>query len=216
VTGAQVLQFYGSNETGLLSGTFYGESIQRRLDTAGQVVPEMNVRLFDGDNDVTTTGRGQPACRGPATGIGYLDDVDGNAQLFTSDGWMLMADICTLDPEGYLSVVGRASDIIIRGGKNISAAQVESEVAAHPDVVLAAAVPVEDPVFGEKVCVYVELRPGTSLELPNLSAFLSERGTSKEIIPEYLIVLDHLPISVGGKVAKASLRDDARHRAGHQ
>jgi acyl-CoA synthetase len=109
-------------------------------------------------------------------------------------------------------VVGRTSDIIIRGGKNISAAQVEDEVATHPAVVLAAALARPDEVFGEKVCVYVELRPGSALTLDDLSAHLAARGTSKELRPEYLVVLDSLPRSSGGKVAKGELEADLARR----
>ena len=89
----------------------------------------MSVRLFDGDQDVTETGRGQPACRGPATSLGYLGGTD-HDKLFTRDGWMRMGDICEIDADGYLSVTGRTSDFILRGGKNISAAQVE-DAATH-------------------------------------------------------------------------------------
>jgi acyl-CoA synthetase len=105
--------------------------------------------------------------------------------------------------------VGRTSDLIIRGGKNISAREVEDEVAAHPRVALAAAVPVPDPLFGERVCVYVELRQPGPLTLPELTEFLLARGVSKEILPERLVVLDELPRSSGDKVAKAELRQAA-------
>jgi acyl-CoA synthetase len=213
-TGCTVLQFFGSNETGLLSGTRLDDPAERRLRTAGRVVPEMQVRLYEGGRDVTASGRGQPACRGPATCVGYLDDPAANAELVTPDGWMLMGDICTLDDDGYLTVVGRRSDIIIRGGKNISAAEVEGEVTSHPAVRLAAAIARPDPTFGERVCAYVELRPGTSLTLDELTAHLGARGTSKELRPEHLVVLDELPRSSGGKVAKGELRADLRRRMG--
>ncbi len=213
-TGCVVLQFFGSNETGVLSATSLRDSREHRLHTAGLVVPEMHVRLYEDGVDVTSTGRGQPACRGPATCAGYLDD-DGSSGLFTDDGWMLMGDVCTLD-DGYLTVVGRISDIIIRGGKNISAAQVEEEVSTHPEIVLAAAVAYPDNLFGERVCVYAELRPGCDLTLDDLLAHLAERGTSKEIRPERLIVLDSLPRSSGGKVAKGELRADVRRRSARE
>jgi acyl-CoA synthetase len=121
-TGARVLQFYGSNESGALSCTTLRDTRDVRLRTAGHVIPEMHVRLFDAERrDVTASGRGQPGCRGPLMSAGYWEDDAGNAQLFTSDGWMLMGDIATLDADGVLCVVGRTADIIIRGGKNISA-----------------------------------------------------------------------------------------------
>lgn len=205
-TGCVVLQFFGSNETGLLSGTRLEDPPERRLRTAGRLIPEMNVRLYEEDSDVTERGWGQPACKGPATSIGYLGDADTQAGLFTSDGWMLMGDLCTIDDEGWLTVTGRLSDIIIRGGKNISAPEVEDEVNTHPAVALAAAVARPDPTFGERVAVYAELHPGAELTLDALLAHLAARGTAKEIRPEHLVVLDRLPRSSGGKVAKGELR----------
>jgi acyl-CoA synthetase len=205
--GTTVLQFFGSNETGALSRTILTDSRERRLRTAGRVIPDMHVRLFDeGGSDVTATGRGIPAGRGPATCLGYLDDAAANAKLFTPDGWMLMGDVVELDPAGYLTVVGRTADLIIRGGKNISAAQVEDAVASHPAVVLAAAVAVPDDVFGERVCVFVELARNATLDLDRLIEHLSEHGVSKELWPERLEVMMSLPRASGGKVAKGELR----------
>ena len=208
--GCAVLQFYGSNETGALSRTTLRDRRDRRLRTAGRVIPEMHVRLFDdGGADVTATGGpGVAACRGPVTCLGYYDDPEANDRLYTADGWMLTGDYCTIDDDGYLTVAGRASDFVIRGGKNISAAQVEDEVSTHPAVALAAAVAMPDPVFGERVCVYVEIHPHSGpLDLDGLRAHLRERGVGKELWPERLVVMDALPRSSGGKVAKGALRD---------
>lgn len=211
LTGAKILQFYGSNETGLLSATTVDDPRERRLRTGGRIVPEMAVRLFDGDRDVTATGRGQPACRGPATSLGYLGGTD-HDKLFTADGWMRMGDICEIDAEGYLSVTGRTSDFIVRGGKNISASQVEDAAATHPAIAVAAAVAMPDPVFGEKVCLYAELVDSRAVDLPELVEHLLALGVSKELLPERLIVVDELPRSSGGKIAKGQLREDIRIR----
>jgi acyl-CoA synthetase len=211
LTGAKILQFYGSNETGMLSATTVHDSLERRLRTGGRIVPEMAVRLFDGDQDVTDTGRGQPACRGPATSLGYLGGTD-HDKLFTRDGWMRMGDICEIDAEGYLSVTGRTSDFILRGGKNISASQVEDAVMTHPSVAVAAAVAMPDSVFGEKVCLYAELVDSAAITLPELVEHLLSLGVSKELLPERLIVVDELPRSSGGKIAKGRLREDIRAR----
>ncbi len=216
-TGAKVLQFYGSNETGALSYTSVDDSRERRLRTAGRTIPEMRVRLFDEHDGSDITGsrrRGQPGCSGPAQCAGYFDDAEANRSLYTAGGWMLMADLVEIDEEGYLRVVGRLSDLIIRGGKNISAPAVEDEVAAHPAVSMVAAVAMPDEVFGERVCVYVTLHPGHELTLDNLVAHLSERGVSAEWLPERLEVADELPRSSGGKVAKDELRKDIRRRMG--
>jgi acyl-CoA synthetase len=214
-TGCTVLQFYGSNETGALSNTSLADSQERRLRTAGRVIPEMHVRLLDDHGaDVTASGGpGIAACRGPVTCLGYYGDAEANERLVTPEGWMLTGDYCTIDADGYLTVAGRASDFIIRGGKNISAAQVEDEVATHPAVALAAAVAMPDPVFGERVCVYVEPRPdAVAPDLDALRAHLAARGVGKELWPERVVVVDALPRSSGGKVAKADLRDDIAAR----
>ena len=211
LTGAKILQFYGSNETGLLSATTLDDSRERRLRTGGRIVPEMSVRLFEGDRDVTESGKGQPACRGPATSLGYLGGTD-HDELFTRDGWMRMGDICEIDADGYLSVTGRTADFILRGGKNISASQVEDAVTTHPAIAVAAAVAMPDSVFGEKVCVYCELVDSQAVDLPELVKYLLALGVSKELLPERLIVVDQLPRSSGGKVAKGKLREDIRAR----
>jgi acyl-CoA synthetase len=212
-SGALVLQFYGSNETGAVSGTTLRDSREKRLRTAGRVIDEMNVRLFDeAGNDVTASGRGQPGCKGPTLSGGYYDDEAANAKLTRDDGWMLLGDIVQIDDEGYLRVIGRKGDFIIRGGKNISGPGVEQEVSKHPAVALAAAVSMPDEVYGERVCVYAELRPGASLDLEGLTADLASRGVSKETWPERLIVLPELPRGSGGKVAKQQLREDIARR----
>jgi acyl-CoA synthetase len=214
-TGCSVLQFYGSNETGALSCTTLRDDQEHRLRTAGRVIPAMHVRLFDDAGaDVTASGGpGIAACKGAVNCLGYYDDPEANARLYTDDGWMLTGDYCTIDPDGYLTVAGRASDFIVRGGKNISAAQVEDEVSTHPSVALAAAVAMPDPVFGERVCVYVEQRPGTErVTLADVAAHLEARGVGKELWPERVEVVDALPRSSGGKVAKGELRDDIRRR----
>ena len=216
-TGARVLQFYGSNETGALSATRLDDNRDTRLRTAGHVLPQMAVRLFDPDTgaDVTATGGpGIAACRGPVTSRGYYEDSAADAELFTADGWVRTGDLCTIDGSGVLTVAGRTSDFIIRGGKNISAAQVENEVLTHPAVALCAAVAMPDPVFGERVCLYAVSRPGiTAPTLDDVRAHLEARGVGKELWPEYLVVqTDDLPRASGGKVAKAVLRADAAAR----
>jgi acyl-CoA synthetase len=209
-TGACVVQFYGSNETGALSGTSPDDPQEQRLRTAGRVIPEMHVRLLDVDDG----GRGVPAGKGPTLCLGYWDDVEGNAQLWTADGWMRMGDLATIDDDGYLTVVGRTSDFVIRGGKNISTAIVEDAVSSHPAVALCAAVGMPDDVLGERVCAFVELRGvfdgDRALDLDALRAHLAARGTSKELWPERVIVVDALPRASGGKIAKGELRERAR------
>ncbi len=212
-TGAKVLNFYGSNESGFATGTRLSDDTERRLRTGGSRLEGTEVRLFDHAVDVTDSGRGQPGSRGPATCLGYYGDPEANAELFTADGFVLHADVVEIGRDGYLTVVGRKSDIIIRGGKNISAAVVEESAMSHPAIALAAAVPMPDRVFGERACLYVELHRGASLTLSELQRFLAGAGISKEVFPEELVVVPELPRSSGGKVAKGDLRQDAVRRS---
>jgi acyl-CoA synthetase len=117
-----------------------------------------------------------------------------------------------IDEEGFVRVIGRTSDIIIRGGKNISAPALEAEIAEHPAVALVAAVSMPDEVFGERVCVYVATQGNVPITLSDITSFLAEREVSKEWFPERLVQLDTLPRSSGDKVAKGELRMDIRRR----
>ena len=213
-----VLQFYGSNETGALSRTTLRDDEDTRLRTAGHVIDAvhpMQVRLLDAETGVDVTATGGPgiaACRGALTCLGYYDDDAANAELVTPDGWMRTGDLCTIDERGVLTVSGRTSDIIIRGGKNLPAAVIEQECATMAGVLLAAAVAKPDAVFGERVCVFCAMAPGAArFTLDDLRAHLDARGVGKELWPEHLVLVDgDLPRSSGGKVAKSTLRTRAR------
>jgi acyl-CoA synthetase len=215
-TGATILNMYGSNETGVQSYTRVDDPRELRLTTAGRVIPETHVRLFGEDGAELPFGErpGRPGSIGTVRSRGYYDDPAANAELFTPDGWMLMGDLVTIDEEHYLTVVGRTSDFIIRGGKNISAPAVEEEVSTMPGLVRCAAVAMPDEVFGERVCIYVVPRPGVEVTLDDIREYLSTRGVSKEWFPEYLVVTDELPVAPGGKLAKSVLREDIRRRMG--
>jgi acyl-CoA synthetase len=226
-TGAALLQFYGATETGALSRTMLDDDRETRLRTAGRLLPTMHVRLIDDDDaDVTATGGpAVPVCKGPLLALGYEGDEAANAALYTADGSVRMPDLVTIDPpgdpNGVLSVVGRTSDLIIRGGKNISAVQVEDEVATHPGVALVAAVAIPDAVFGERVCAYIVAHTSTSAEtavsLDSIRAHLAARGVGRELWPEHLVLVEgDLPRNSGGKVAKSALRADATRRAADQ
>jgi len=208
-SGCRVLNFYGSNETGTLSGTTVHDPSDKRYTSGGKVIPEMQVRLYDPTTGERTadTGRGQPACKGPALSLGYWEDDDANKQLMTEDGWFMMGDLVEIDSQGWLKVTGRVSDFIIRGGKNISAVAIEREVELHPKVALVAVVPKPNKKLGETAAAYVQLHVGQSLSLHELQNFLRKQGVSIEWWPETLNVLESLPLSSGGKVAKGELKE---------
>ncbi|KAA0919972.1 acyl--CoA ligase [Dietzia sp. ANT_WB102] len=213
VTGAKSLQFYGSNETGAASATTIHDDDETRLSTGGRIIPEMRVRVFDGGREVTGPGlrRGQPAVRGVLTSPGYWNDPEANAELFTDDGWVLLGDVVEIDESDRLRVVGRLADLIIRGGKNISAVEVEDHVREHPAVAMVAAVGVPDPIFGERLCVVVTLEPGAeAITLAELTDWLRTHGVTREYLPEKLLVVEALPTAPGGKIAKGEVRELAQ------
>lgn len=205
--GAKVLQFYGSNESGAISNTSLRDTADQRLRTAGRVIDVMDMRLYDAQGrDITETGGpGRPGVCGPTICMGYYGDPAANEELF-HDGRLMMPDLVTVDSDGYLRVVGRTSDLIIRGGKNISAVEVEELVEQHPGVLMASAVPVPDDVFGERIGVAVTVN-GPAVTVADITQYLSDRGISKHLYPERIVVLDELPRAAGGKVAKGAVRE---------
>ena len=202
-TGAAVLQFFGSNENGAFSVTRVSDTSDRRLNTSGRSFPTWTC-------DCSTTGGGRHGHRWtrPARRAGSADMCrllrGRRCECAAVHRERMDADVFMIE-DGYLTPVGRTSDIIIRGGKNISAPQVEQEVETLPAVDLAGVVIVPDPVFGERVCAVVSLPPGQALTLPQLTGNLADRGVSKELYPEHLMV-DQLPRSSDGKVAKGDIR----------
>ncbi|MGF6886505.1 acyl-CoA synthetase (AMP-forming)/AMP-acid ligase II [Nocardia sp. GAS34] len=210
-TGAKVLQFYGSNESGAVSRTTVEDDVETRLRTCGHLLESMNVRILD-ESGADCTGpirRGRPAVRGPLVSAGYWDDPAANAELYTGDGWMLLGDIVEVDEAGRVRVVGRTADFVIRGGKNISIVEIENLVRGHAGVTDVAVVGVPDPVFGERVCAVVVLAADAHLDTESLARWLKSGGVSAEYLPEYVVAVDHLEIGPGGKTDRRAAREAA-------
>lgn len=207
-TGARILQFYGSNEAGPISVTRLDDAESTRLTTVGRPIPGQRVRLFDssGDDVTDSGGQGQIASLGPGTSPGYYRDDGANAALFRTDGWQLTGDLGRIDGHGYLVLTGRAADLIIRGGQNISALDVEDEVGSHPRVAQVAVVGVPDPVLGERACAVVVTRDDLPLDLDDLCEHLDAQGISKHHFPERIELRAELPLNSGGKTDKQRLR----------
>jgi acyl-CoA synthetase (AMP-forming)/AMP-acid ligase II len=142
---------------------------------------------------------------------GYLDAaLDGTA--FVKGGWFRTGDLATFDGE-YLTIVDRLKDVIIRGGENISAAEVEALLSSHPAVVEAACVATPDSTMGERVCAYVIAHAGATVTLDELRAHALALGLARFKLPERLELRDELPRTASGKVTKAPLRAEQNRRA---
>ena len=132
-----------------------------------------------------------------------------NARTFTPDGFYRSGDLMRQHPSGSYIVEGRKKDLINRGGEKISAEEVENLILSHPAILNIACVPMPDPILGERMCAFAVLREGSSLTLAELTGFLTEKGLARFKLPERLEVVDDLPLSKFGKVAKNVLTQRA-------
>ena len=194
---------------GLLMFVRLDDPPEVRLETVGRpICPDNEVRLVGEDGtDVPDGGVGELWARGPYTLRGYYNAPEHNQRSFSPDGFYRSGDLMWRHPTGNYVVAGRTKDLINRGGEKISAEEVENLILGHPAVLNVACVPVPDPVLGERMCACVLLRPGGRLTLPELTEFLLAEEMAKHKLPEQLAVLDALPLSPVGKVAKKRLAE---------
>jgi len=201
---------YGSTEYPTLTTGRLGEDPERDASTDGPLIGAAELRIVDpqtgADRPFGTPG--ELLARGPEMFVGYLDAAL-DADAFAAEGWFRTGDLAVYDGE-YLTIVDRLKDIIIRGGENISAQEVEAALVTHPDVAEAACVATPDATMGETVCAFVIPRPGATPTLEALRAHLVEFGLARFKLPEQLELRDTLPRTASGKVQKAPLRAELR------
>ncbi len=177
-------------------------------DTAGTPDPAVAVlRIVRPDGSPAATGEaGEIQARGPMTPLCHVGAPELDARYRTADGWVRTGDLGALDEEGRLRVLGRLKNVVIRGGHTISPAEVERELGTHPGIAEAVCVPVPDEEFGERLCACVRPVPGTPAPaLEAVTAHLAARGLERRKFPEYLLVLDRMPLRPTGKVCRRSV-----------
>lgn len=214
VLGARLQQVFGMAE-GLLNYTRLDDPDEVVCTTQGRpICPDDEVRIVDElDQDVPDGRPGFLLTRGPYTPRGYYRAPEHNARAFTTDGWYRSGDICRRTPEGNLVVEGRDKDMINRGGEKISAEEVENLVYRLPDVSQVAAVAMPDTELGERVCVYVVMKPGhAALTLDRIRQAMDAAGVARFKLPERLVLVDELATTKVGKVDKKTLRADIATR----
>lgn len=198
-----VLRLYGSTE--VLVGTWNrpDSPAAKRRGTDGRPMSHVEVEVRDGEGGAVAPGRaGEAFLRGPNTCVGFFDDPERTAATFDPAGWVRSGDMVTVDDEGYLTVVGRRKEIIIRGGLNIAPAEIETLLVGFPEVERAAVVGIPDDRLGERMCACVVLAPGATLDLEAAVRRLREAGLATYKLPERLEVLASLPTTASGKVQK--------------
>ncbi|MER7468077.1 class I adenylate-forming enzyme family protein [Streptomyces sp. NPDC097981] len=177
---------------------------------AGRPDPRVaEIRITDPDSREPLPGNrvGEITARGPMTPLCYVGSPELDARYRTADGWVRTGDLGFLDDDGVLHVIGRLKDIVIRGGANISPAEVERELTHHPDVRDVVCVGVPDELMGERLAACVVPRTGHAPTLEDLVAHLTRRGLEQRKHPERLLVVDTLPLTPAGKPDRAALRD---------
>lgn len=208
--GVRLLSIYGSTESAPHALTTPDDDLDRVLTTDGRPVDGVQVRVVDPvtREPVPPGVVGEAASRGPQVFRGYLGEPELTAAVLDDDGWYYSGDLAVLDEAGYLRIVGRAKDVVIRGGENISAAEIEGVLRDLPGVRDAAVVAMPDARLGECVCAFVTLDPGASDLDPGAvrEEFLA-RGLAKYKVPARVVRIDALPVNPAGKVRKDVLRE---------
>ncbi len=192
--GLTVFRMYGSTEHPSITGCTWADPLDKRLGTDGRPLP--------GDD-------GEILSRGPDLFAGYVDPAQ-TAVVLSADGWYSTEDVGVLDADGYLAITDRKKDIVIRGGENISAAEVEEALLTIPGVAEVAVVAAPDERLGEHAAAMVRMLPGTATDLASVQAHLRGLGLAKQKWPEELHLVDDLPRTPSGKVQKAVLRERLR------
>lgn len=202
--GVDVVRAYGLSELPTATCGGLQDPLQRRARTDGRPLPTGRARVRGEDGSVSDAGQGELEVIGPELFLGYLDpDLDEAA--FTDDGWFRTGDLAEIDGDGYVTIRGRTKDIIVRGGENISAREVEDVLFEHPKVAQVAVVGLPDDVMGQRACAFVV--PGGAVPtLTELCEFLATKGLARQKAPERLEIVDALPTTASGKVQKHRLR----------
>jgi fatty-acyl-CoA synthase len=202
---------YGMTETSpVLTLTRVDDTLERRVTTVGRAFPHIEVKIVDPATGATVP-RGVPGevCgRGFGVMLGYWENPEATANAIDPARWMHTGDLGTMDEEGYVNIVGRIKDIIIRGGENISPREIEEYLYTHPDIAEVQVIGVPSERYGEEVMAWIQLRPGASVADDDLAAFCHGKIATFKI-PRHWKRVDTFPMTVTGKIQKFRMREIA-------
>jgi fatty-acyl-CoA synthase len=207
---AEVTICYGMTETSPVSTqTRRDDSLEQRVATVGRVHPHVEIKIVDpeGGAVVPTGASGELCTRGYSVMLGYWEEPERTAQAVDADGWMHTGDLAQMDQDGYVAIVGRIKDMVIRGGENVYPREVEEFLYSHPDIEDVQIVGVPDPKYGEELMAWIKLRPG----VPELTADQVRAYCAGQLahfkIPRYVHLVDAFPMTVTGKIRKVEMRE---------
>ncbi len=198
---------YGLTETASVATAIGGDDYVAHPGSAGRAVPTVELRIVDADgNDVAQGETAEVWIKGPTVSShGYWNRSDANVESFT-DGWFHTGDLGRFDAEGYLYIVDRAKDMLIRGGENIYCVEIENVLYEHPDVIDAAVVGIPHRTLGEEVKAVVQLKPGSTTSAADLQRFCAEHLAAYKVPAHVDLVFQPLPRNPAGKILKQALR----------
>ncbi|MBV8958688.1 MAG: AMP-binding protein [Actinobacteria bacterium] len=207
---------YGMTETSPVSTqTGADDTIDKRVGTVGRVHPHVEVKIVDPATGETVErgAAGEFCTRGYSVMTGYWNDPERTAEAVDADGWMHTGDLATMDDDGYLNIVGRIKDMIIRGGENVYPREIEEFLYSHPDIADVQVIGVPDAKFGEEIMAWVKVREGAALTEDEVKAFCQGKIAHYKV-PRYVKFADDFPMTVTGKIQKFKMRETAMAELG--
>jgi len=209
--GVRVMSIYGSTESPPHTVTWPEDPIEAAWQFDGRTLLGVEVCAVDESGRALPPGQqGEQWSRGPHAFIGYLGEPELTAKALDAEGWYHSGDLATVGANGSVRIVGRIKDMIIRGGQNISAREVEDILLEHPACLAVAVVGLPDERLGELGCAVVVCQPGKTLDFEDMKQFLIGRGVARFKLPEHLVLRDALPATPSGKVQKFKLREELK------
>lgn len=204
--GATLIAAYGQSEGQNITITRLDDPVEKLTGSDGRFHDGIDWKLTDGTRAALPAGReGEVAYRGPNVCLGYLDP-EHTARAFDAEGFIYSGDLGQVDADGYLRITGRAKDIIIRGGENISPAEVEDLLFDHPMIDRVSVVGYPDARLGERACAVILPRDGARPTLADLAAHMAAKNVAKFKYPERVLLVDAMPMTPSGKIRKEALR----------
>lgn len=205
--GLKALRMFGMSECMGHASTRPDHSLERRQVFDGMPFTGTLEEAFDADLTPLPRGeRGQAGVKGPSLFLGYAEGLGAGQERLTTDGYLLTGDEIIRDQDGFVRVVGRIKDQIIRGGFNIDPAEVEAVLLRHPRIAEVAVVAVPDRKLGERACAVCRLRPGDGIvDLPAVLAHMAAQGVSRKKWPEHLLLVDAMEVTATGKLDKKAM-----------
>jgi fatty-acyl-CoA synthase len=206
---AEVTICYGMTETSPVSAqTRADDDMERRVSTVGRVHPHVEVKVISPETGLVLPrgDTGEMCTRGYSVMLGYWNDPEQTSGVIDDARWMHTGDLAVMDEAGYLNIVGRIKDMIIRGGENVYPREVEEFLYTHPAIEDVQVIGVPDARYGEELCAWVKVRPGQDLTEQDLRSYCTGKIAHFKI-PRYLRITGDFPMTVTGKVQKFKMRE---------